>query len=52
MGIFYSRVIQPINTFLSLGSWMWWAIASGYRLHGCSRHRVGQHYVELVLDDF
>jgi hypothetical protein len=28
MGIFYSRVIQPINTFLSLGSWMWWAIAS------------------------
>src|SRR5258708_28665999 len=25
---FYSRVIQPLNTFLSLGSWVGWAISA------------------------
>jgi hypothetical protein len=27
MGI-YSRVIQPLNTLLSLGSWVWWGISA------------------------
>ncbi len=27
MGTFYSRVVQPLNTFLSLGSWVGWVIS-------------------------
>jgi hypothetical protein len=28
MGTFYSRVVHPLNTFLSLGSWVGWAISA------------------------
>lgn len=28
MGNLYSRVLQPANTLLSLGSWVWWAVSA------------------------